>query len=94
MSYYQDGYDVGKEAALDGERDITGGSFFDLLSAISNDANQDDWEEGYRTGYEAGKEELETNSLLCKSSMSRLFSDGSFFMYLYKDNMAWSLLLY
>jgi len=61
MSYYQDGYDKGKEAALEGERDITGGAFFDLLSAISNDANQNEWEEGYRDGYEAGQEEREEN---------------------------------
>lgn len=56
MSYYQDGYDAGKEAALKGERDITGGAFFDLLNLISNDEDQDEWERGYRDGYEEGKE--------------------------------------
>jgi hypothetical protein len=60
MSAYQDGYDKGKEHALDGRRNIvSGGLVFEFLSEISNDKDQDDWEEGYTDGYEAGEEELE-----------------------------------
>lgn len=61
MSYYQDGYNKGKEDTLEGKDDIISGYFFDLLSAISNSEDQDKYEEGYGDGYKAGEEELEGN---------------------------------
>lgn len=60
MSSYQDGYDKGYEDAINGERNICegGGPIYDIISLISDDDKQEDWEDGYRAGYEAGEDEL------------------------------------
>jgi hypothetical protein len=57
MSYYQEGYDKGYADGLEGKHNMAEGLIFAAISAVVNDEDQDEWERGYRDGFEAGEEE-------------------------------------
>jgi len=62
MSAYQDGYDKGYEAAINGERQMSTHTFMSIFDElIDGDNSQEEWEDGYDDGYEAGEEEREEN---------------------------------
>lgn len=61
MSYYQEGYDKGHEDAINGEPEPESGLIYSFVSAVLDTEEQAEWEEGYRDGYAAGKEETEDN---------------------------------
>ena len=57
MSCHQEGYDRGYDDAVNGKSELTGsGMSYGFLSALIDDKDQIEWENGYREGYTAGKE--------------------------------------
>ena len=59
MSYYQEGYNKGYDDALNGEPEPESGLIYTLISAVLDDEEQVEWEEGYKDGYAAGKKQAE-----------------------------------
>ncbi len=61
MSYYDEGYEKGHADALEGKPSFSDGIIFGALSAILNDDEQYEYEDGYRDGHAAGKEETQND---------------------------------